>query len=97
MKVKELIKALEKMPQEMEVYIYKETDWDYSAIEIEGADLELVKIGETLDCGQRGKCDACERSDGYCVFNDDGVYDIVEERVVLDIGMEEYRVQEIRY
>ena len=96
MKVKELIKALEKMPQEMEVYIYKDTEWDYSAFEIEDANLEPVKVGETLDCGQYDKCGACERSDGYCVFNDDGVYDVVEERVVLDIGIEDYIIKKIK-
>ena len=38
-------------------------------------------------------CGACEGS--YCVFNDDGVYDIIEEHVILDFGYEKYEIKEL--
>ena len=93
MEVKKLIKILKKMPQDAQVFLYQDTEWSYDGLEIKGANLEPICVGHTLDCGETYEtCGACQRSDGYCVFNDDGVYDVVEEHVVLDIEFEKYKI-----
>lgn len=94
MKIKELIEKLKKLPQDKEVYVYENTEWSYDALEIKDATLEPVCVGYTTDCGETMEtCGACEGS--YCVFNDDGVYDIIEEHVILDFGYEKYEIKEL--
>lgn len=89
MKVKELIKVLSNLPEEMEVVLERRPDDDYEAIPVINAEVDYIKVGEHLCHGD--ECGMCE-IDGYCV-HDDRVRDDLEEHVVLKLN-EEY--EEIR-
>lgn len=95
MKVKELIKILEKLPQNKEVVLEREPDYDYEAIPVIGASLGPIKVGEYLCHGSDDKCRCCE-PDGYCIYDDDSIMDVIEEHVILKLN-EPYKKIENEY
>lgn len=93
MKVKALIKVLSNLPEEMEVVLERRPDDDYEVIPVINAEVGPVKVGEYLCQGRDENCQCCEDGDGYCIYDLDGIQDVIEEHVILKLN-EEY--EEIR-
>ena len=92
-KVKELIEKLKEMPQDSEVYIYENTEWSYEGIEIEDVELKPIEVGEEFCHGDR--CGGCNNGEDYCMMSLDAIFPIIKPRVVLNIGIEEYKIEEL--
>lgn len=96
MKVKALIEVLSNLPEEMEVVLERKPDYNYEAIPVINAEVGPVKIGEYLCQGSDENCQCCEDSDGYCIYDLDGIQDVIEEHVIIKLG-EKYKEIENKY
>lgn len=86
MKVKELIQVLSNLPADKEVCIERRPEYDYEVIPIVNAELGPVKVGEYLCNGSDENCQCCEDGDGYCIYDLDGIQDVIEEHVIIKLG-----------